>query len=577
MEENIYNEAFYDLQSKESYDSAIVVLGLLKKNLEEKIALNSVFDFGCGVGSWLAAAKKVGFKQVYGTDGDYVPRDKLMINSDEFINNNLTEPDLIHLPQTKFDLAITLEVAEHLPEKAANSFINKIVATADLVLFSAAIPYQGGHGHVNENWLSYWQGKFNNVGFTAIDLLRPEIWNNQKVCWWYRQNIIVFIKNDKLGRLPVGTSINRPVDIVHPEQFLVSVHRERTNRFYSLKQDTDHFLASSTFNVNNPLSYGKEYAYKEDTNKSIETLDDLQRYAKDSNNPVLTDAIAPIVTKEFDIDSFTRQASTAQHKPEFLCIGAQKSGTTWLYEVLRQQESVWMPPIKELNFFNQLVFDQASAYSGAWRRSSALRRLHQASRNTEVNHNWLSFLFHLCETKSDVDWYSKIFRNCPSHKLPGEITPEYSMLPLSAIEAVKALNPNIKIIMILREPRARIESHLKMIKANCPDISESLLLEVAGMKSVLNRSDYQTPISNWLRVFDRSQLFIGNYDELKKSPQKFLNKIGDFLGVNIDSTVESFNKIIHKSKQQGSVSPDSLAQVRGLDSYVDYWRGLDFD
>lgn len=70
MAKGIYNNAFYDLQSKESYESALVVLALLRRKLSAKIKLDSIIDFGCGVGSWLAAAKEVGFKHVCGTDGD---------------------------------------------------------------------------------------------------------------------------------------------------------------------------------------------------------------------------------------------------------------------------------------------------------------------------------------------------------------------------------------------------------------------------------------------------------------------------------------------------------------------------
>ena len=99
MEKSIYNDAFYDLQCKESYESALVVLALLRQKLGVKIQQNSIIDFGCGVGSWLAAAKEVGFKHVCGTDGEYVPRDRLMIKQEMtylfhqeliFLEKNLT-------------------------------------------------------------------------------------------------------------------------------------------------------------------------------------------------------------------------------------------------------------------------------------------------------------------------------------------------------------------------------------------------------------------------------------------------------------------------------------------------------
>lgn len=577
MEKSIYNDAFYDLQSKESYESALVVLALLRKKLGAKIKLDSIIDFGCGVGSWLAAAKEVGFKHVCGTDGDYVPKSRLMINEEDFLNNNLSDTESIKLPEDKFDLAITLEVAEHLPESSSTDFVEKIVQTSNLVLFSAAIPYQGGHGHVNENWLSYWSLKFRQAGYTCIDLIRPEVWTDNRVCWWYRQNIVLFVKNNTIQNLPVGTSLNTPLDIVHPEQFLVSLHRERTNRFYSLQEDTSHFQNSSNFKLNRPLSYGSEYSYQEDKEVKIENLAELQRIAEEQNNPVLKDAIAPVVTREFDIDSFAEKALGVKSRPDFLCVGAQKSATTWLYEVLRQQDTVWLPPIKELNFFNQLVFDESSAYSGVWRRRGALKKLHQASRNEEVNHNWLRFLFHLCEPETDVNWYSEIFNRCPPHMLSGEITPEYMMLPHTGIKAVRALNPDLKIIMILREPIARINSHLKMIKVNCPNISADLLDELARMESIVNRSDYETLINNWLKVFDREQLFIGNYSELKKSPEAFLNKLSGFLDVDLNPNNGVLKKIIHGSQHDDTFYVKSLYDVNSLNYYLEYWKEIRFN
>ncbi len=577
MAENIYNHAFYDLQSKESYESALVVLALLRQKLGEKIKLDSIIDFGCGVGSWLAAAKEVGFKKVCGTDGNYVPKNRLMISEAEFLDNNLSETQSIKLPEDKFDLAITLEVAEHLPESSANGFVEKIVQTSDLVMFSAAMPYQGGHGHVNENWLSYWCSKFSNVGYTCIDLIRPEIWSDRRVCWWYRQNIIVFIRNEKLHMLPAGTSLNHPVDLVHPEQYLVSVHREKTNRFYSLSQDRDYFTSSSNNNFRKTLSYGMEYSYSEEEKEKIETVSELRKYARNNNITVLIDALASIQEKNINIEAFLDDAKFAHHKPNFLCVGAQKSGTTWLYEVLRQQKGIWLPPIKELNFFNQLVFERESAYSGWWRRGNALWRLNQATKNEKVGYDWLKFLLHLCKEDTDIGWYSDIFKRCPNDKLSGEFTPEYLMLPKQVIQTLKAIYPNIKIIMILRRPSCRVESHLKMIKQHCPEISDSLLNEVALSESVLLRSDYEKILNNWFSSFNRDQLFIGRYDELKERPEKFVKKIGDFLRLDLDMNPEIINKRIHVSsaKVDKHILSDKLNDK--LSRYNDYWEKIVFD
>lgn len=262
MEKNIYNDAFYDLQSKESYESALVVLALLKRKLGEKIKLDSIIDFGCGVGSWLAAAKEVGFKHVCGTDGDYVPKDRLMIEQDEFLPNDLSVPSRVNIPREKFDLAMSLEVAEHLPEVAASDFVAKLTSTSDIVLFSAAIPYQGGHGHVNENWLEYWAKLFRERGFLPVDLLRADIWYDSRVCWWYKQNCMLFVAKDALGLLPANTLVNPILSVIHPEQFLVSEHRNSSHKNYSLGADKWYFRQLSSEQSIKARPYGDEHAIR---------------------------------------------------------------------------------------------------------------------------------------------------------------------------------------------------------------------------------------------------------------------------------------------------------------------------
>ncbi|WP_289027922.1 sulfotransferase domain-containing protein [uncultured Paraglaciecola sp.] len=568
----IYNDSFYDLQSKESFESALIVLTKLRELLAENIELSSVVDFGCGVGSWLAAAKQVSFETVLGTDGDYVSRDKLMISKHEFIANDLSKPSSIALPLEKCDLALTLEVAEHLPEDAADDFVTKITSMSDLILFSAAIPYQGGHGHVNENWLEYWEDKFKSNGYVAVDLLRPMLWNNKKVCWWYRQNLIVFIKIDKLSCLPTGTPINLPLSIIHPEQYLLAVHREKTSRNFSLKQDISYLSAFNDKDEVEPQSYGKEYSYTESESKVIDTIEDLEAYAEQEGDAVLLDALAPIKHKTFDLNAFKASISPSHNSPDFLCVGAQKSGTTWLYEVLKQQKGIWMPPLKELNFFNQLTFESNSAYSGVWRREAALKRLHQATKNPKVDEQWLDFLFHLCKKNVDLDWYSNIFKRCPAGKLSGEITPEYMMLPIEGIQAIKAMNANMKIIMVLRNPIDRIESHLKMIKSRCVDLSDEVLAAVAEQKSVVYRSEYTELLKNWCSVFDRKNIFIISFDTIEKEPTCLIKELGTFLNTKVELDSRLLNRKIHKSNNSDL---SHLVDLKGRDMIG--FENIDFD
>ena len=110
-----------------------------------------------------------------------------------------------------FDLVQTLEVAEHLDEASADTFVDSLARHGDTILFSAAIPGQGGTHHVNEQWPSYWAEKFARAGYTAYDVIRPRIWADPQVQVWYRQNMLLF------ARSRVFEGAQPRLDLVHPD------------------------------------------------------------------------------------------------------------------------------------------------------------------------------------------------------------------------------------------------------------------------------------------------------------------------------------------------------------------------
>ena len=124
-----------------------------------------------------------------------------------------------HNSSDKYDLAISIEVAEHINEEYSNLFIDNLCSAADVVLFSAAIPYQSGDGHVNCQWPSYWQQKFNQRGFVPADFIRREIWNNDKVALHCRQNICLYISEKSEKCTYFKDKISDVIDVVHPKMF----------------------------------------------------------------------------------------------------------------------------------------------------------------------------------------------------------------------------------------------------------------------------------------------------------------------------------------------------------------------
>ena len=159
----------------------------------------SVLDVGCGHGAWLHVARELGADVIQGLDGPWIDEDALMIPREHFTAQALDQP--FDLNRT-FDLVISLEVAEHLPEQASEPFVDSLTRHGDMILFSAAIPFQGGQGHINEQWPGYWAEKFARRGYQAIDSIRPKIWADDSVFWWLQQNTILFMSESALEQAP---------------------------------------------------------------------------------------------------------------------------------------------------------------------------------------------------------------------------------------------------------------------------------------------------------------------------------------------------------------------------------------
>ena len=183
----------------------------------------SVVDVGCGLATFLHLFKNNGVENILGIDGNWVDKSKLYIDPSEFLAADLEHPINI---QRKFDMVICLEVVEHLKEESSDCLIKTLTMLGDIIIFSAAIPGQGGQNHINEQEYSFWQKKFAVKGFSFYDCLRPVFWNNTGIDWWYRQNMFVDIKDSiALPETILQTKITKDAQvIIHPD-----VELERLN------------------------------------------------------------------------------------------------------------------------------------------------------------------------------------------------------------------------------------------------------------------------------------------------------------------------------------------------------------
>lgn len=195
---NPYTPDYFDSIAPGSDRSAEVIVPMVM----DLVRPRSVIDVGCGTGAWLAEFSRVGgggaggrVKRVVGVDGSYVERDQLRIDAADFRAADLGRPLRESLGRELdggFDLVVSLEVAEHLPPERSEGFVEDLTSLGEVVLFSAAIPYQGGEGHINERWPTFWYELFRARGYEVIDAIRKRVWSDRRVEPWYQQNVLIY-------------------------------------------------------------------------------------------------------------------------------------------------------------------------------------------------------------------------------------------------------------------------------------------------------------------------------------------------------------------------------------------------
>jgi SAM-dependent methyltransferase len=194
----LYTDSFYSGLKEGTQQSADTLVPIvLEQTSSDSDPIKSVVDIGCGLGQFLKAFKNNGVEDIVGVDGDHVSLEQLVIPPDCFVAKDLEES--FYLGRS-FDLAVSLEVAEHLHPSSAEHFVASLVRHASLILFSAAIPGQGGTGHINCRWPSYWAQIFERQGYLVQDIFRERIWDDNRISWWYRQNLLLFAKVNDLPR-----------------------------------------------------------------------------------------------------------------------------------------------------------------------------------------------------------------------------------------------------------------------------------------------------------------------------------------------------------------------------------------
>ncbi len=222
-------------------------------------------------------------------------------------------------------------------------------------------------------------------------------------------------------------------------------------------------------------------------------------------------------------------------KPEILCIGAQKAGTTWFHSVLGARPDIWVPPFKEMHFFDHLYGDD----SHRWSRGHIIRSIKGAVRYHVENESniALDYVDYLCSlARNDMfsrRWYGRIWERAGEKQIPLDVTPEYSCISAEGVEHFKRMLGKAKIIYILRDPASRAASQIRMgvgRRNTVPASMEDWIAEIERPE-IDNRGDYKTYVPRWKAAYKEDQLRFMPFKQIATDPDGFLREVETFVGL----------------------------------------------
>lgn len=190
--------------------------------------ISSVIDLGCGGGGLLGSFKERNI-EVLGVDGPWlnIGLVEKNLSANEYL---IVDFEKKFVAPKRYDLACSIEVAEHISEDRADSLVDNLVNLSDWVLFSAATKYQGGENHVNEQNHEYWDSKFSSRSYSRFDVFKDLLWSNDSAYWWIKQNMVLYVKKGFESEALMALRTNKLQNVIHKDLF--DLYADYTHKNY---------------------------------------------------------------------------------------------------------------------------------------------------------------------------------------------------------------------------------------------------------------------------------------------------------------------------------------------------------
>ena len=255
--------------------------------------------------------------------------------------------------------------------------------------------------------------------------------------------------------------------------------------------------------------------------------------------------------------------------PTFLGIGAPRAGTTWLHANLKKHPEIWLTPVKEIHYFDSI---QRGSPRGPFYRRHLQKRARRYATLATYRERWregtlfseLAWDIHYFVPPRTPRWYRRIFRPGPD-QIAGEITPAYSILKPELVEQVHEVNPDLRIIYLLRDPVERswssaISGLARRRGRPMEKVSDKRLLRHFERQAHVLRTDYLRTYGNWERVFGHDQIFVGFLDEIQQDPRDLLLRLYRFLGVTAteEHIPPGLGRKVNSSKEYSTAIPEDV-------------------